>query len=202
MEIFREECYDRYVMDMKNKDFFSNGLFLLIVVLIGIASCYYIFYGPNKGSSFGDKPQEKEPPVQNPVVKREGSFKVITTYEEFLETLDDREGILLVLGRTGCHYCEMFKPVLESTSMKYGFRVAYLDISLLNGEDYSNFFKTDLTIPGTCTNSGEETLIGDGFGTPLSLFVKEKESYDCMRGYMAEEKLISRLREKNYILEE
>lgn len=189
-------------MDMKNKDFFSNGIFLLIVVLIVIASCYYIFYGKKKDGVFLKKPQKDEPSIQEPPSNPEGSFKAITTFEEFLETIDDREGILLVLGRTGCHYCEMFKPVLETASMKYGFRVVYLDIALLNEEDYSNFFKTDLNIPGACTKTGEDAPIGNGFSTPLSLFIKEKESYDCMRGYMPIEKLISRLREKNYISEE
>lgn len=192
---------------MKNKNLVSSGLLLLIIVLIGVAASYYYFKkdslndNQNPIQDVGNKNDEKQNSTNenDTPVSIQSKVKKITTYDEFIEYSGRQANAFFVLGRTGCHYCEMYLPVLDTVSSEYNVEIIYLDFSKFSEDDYKAVMHSGLTIPSKCTTSGEETPLYTGFGTPLSLFVNENKSYDCIRGYKDKDNLVKQLKSIGYI---
>lgn len=185
---------------MKNKNIVSSGLLLLIIVLIIVAGTYYFLKKDNLKNNKVDEPNVSEKDEnKNNQYEANAKVKTITTYEEFKGIIERSEDTLIVLGRTGCHYCEMFLPNLKSVSGEYGVEIFYVDFGKMSEEDYNNVIAMPLAIPSKCTKSGEENRLSDGFGTPLSLFVRESNTYDCIRGYKDKNTLAEQLKSIGYI---
>lgn len=138
--------------------------------------------------------------INTPVDPNDYGFLRVSTYQDFADLLarPDRN-MFFVLGRSGCYYCEQYLPVLQDVSMKYKIEVVYLDLAEFDPGDYSNVLNSPLKIPAKCSKTGEETTLRGGFGTPLSLFVNNSKTYDCIRGYKDEENLVSLLRGNHFI---
>lgn len=194
---------------MKNKNLVSSGLLLLIIVLIGIAGSYYYFnidnFKKNEVNSSNEvdknnnqtQTPNKNDPQKDPSQK--SNVKKITTYADFQMYSNRQENTFFVFGRSGCHFCEMYLPVLDSVSSEYNIEIIYLDFSKFSEADYKAVMHSELSIPSKCTTSGEETPLSSGFGTPLSLFVNGNKSYDCIRGYKDKNNLIEQLQSIGYI---
>jgi len=148
-----------------------------------------------------NKDNENDPPVTPDREPNEDyGFKKVTTYLEFESLLArQNKNTYFVFGRTGCYYCEQFVPVLQNVVEKYKIEVIYLDLAAFNPSDYSNVLNTSLTIPAKCSKTGQDTELRNGFGTPLSLFVNNKKTYSCIRGYKDEDKLVAALKANGYI---
>ena len=124
----------------------------------------------------------------------ETSFNEITTYNQFLENLKERETTILVLGRTGCHYCDMYKPILTKITTEHDVKISYIDAVAIDSNEYNKIASLGLVIPTKCVCSNTDTTLGGSYGTPVTLFIKNNQTYDCMRGYTEESELISKLR--------
>ncbi len=164
-----------------------------MIALLSATSVLYYQYKVN-GS---EKTVSKEDKNSNPI--NEGVYKTITSYEEFKSNIERDENVFIVFGQTGCHFCELFQPVLKSTSQEYGFEVLYVDLKALGDEDYSALRNSGLKIPGSCTDTKQDRDISESFNTPLSLFVRNGESYDCLRGFMQKDLFVTKLKEKGYV---
>lgn len=106
---------------------------------------------------------------------------------------------MIVIGRTGCIHCENYKPIVENLSNEYKFTVMYIDLKNLVKDDLNSLLDSNIMIPAKCTSIGENSKLRNGFGTPLTLFLENGGSYDCIRGYVDKDTLISNLYEANYI---
>ena len=123
----------------------------------------------------------------------------LTSYDEIIKYLDNSNKHMLVIGRSGCHHCNMFKPVLEETSNLYKFEYKYVDLLKLSSEDKKSLLHSDILIPGKCRENEKDGYLYEGFGTPITLFIENKTSYNCIRGYVDKSKLINILTEIGYI---
>ena len=123
----------------------------------------------------------------------------VTSYEDILSFLNGVGKYMLVIGRSGCHYCDIYKPVLEDASSKYGFQYIYIDLMSLSEDEKSALLNSDIIVPGKCRKEGVDGYLKDGFGTPLTLFIDNKTSYDCIRGYVDERYLIKFLKDILFI---
>ena len=52
-----------------------------------------------------------------------------------------------------------------------------------------------LTIPKECTTTGEDTTLAEGYPKPLTLITKKGKLVGCIKGYVSEDKLVSKLKE-------
>lgn len=85
-----------------------------------------------------------------------GSNKIngydVIDYDEYVSLKENNQSFALVIGRTGCSACEMFKGTMESFIKKYDVDVRYIDIANLSDEQSSklaselNFDSTPTTI--------------------------------------------------------
>ena len=91
-----------------------------------------------------------------------GSKKYTTydeiSYSDYKEMISNKETFPLVIGRTGCSACELFKPTMEAFISKYDIDVKYIDISKLSDEENNEF----------------SSLVGFN-STPTTIFFKDGE---------------------------
>lgn len=177
---------------MKNmRIIFCSGLFSLIVILCIVAVCYY-----KTSNAFMYENQKYS---ENESESHEVGVKIVGDYEEFKRLIERDYNTFLVLGKTGCHYCELYLPVLNNISESYKIEIIYVDLLKITEDDYNAVMDSPLTIPSKCSLTGEDAFIKNGFGTPLTLFVNKGKTYDCIRGYQSESNLITSLKAVGYI---
>lgn len=213
---------------MKNRNTVIKYIFVLILFLIGVAGVYaslnrdrifsYADSGEVSNNDFQNKKEDEssssstKKPSENddsattskPTYssKNESSnpgLKIVTTYQDFISVVERDINSFLVFGREGCHYCELYKPVLKSVADLYKIEVAYVDMAKLSREDYQSVLNSSLVIPAKCSKTGEDAELSKGFGTPLSLFVRNSTTYDCIRGYKDNVNLINSLKDIGYV---
>lgn len=174
----------------------SIYLLISIIVLVGVTAVYYTL-------KTRDLEKKKEPSVQvSDNTVNESSSKVIniTSFAEYNRIINEKKNTFIVFGKENCGFCKKYKPVLDKISAKYGVDVVYINMTLLNEDDYYNILNSDLTIPAKCAKEGTEIKLKNGFGTPLSLFVNQGKTYDCIRGYKDFETLEILLKTIGYII--
>lgn len=83
-------------------------------------------------------------------------------YDEYVRLKENGETFPLVIGRTGCSACEMFKGTMESFISKYGVDVKYIDIADLTDEQKSKF-SSEINFESTPTTvffkNGKQTSV-------------------------------------------
>lgn len=121
--------------------------------------------------------------VQKNIQKSKGIITYITTFDD-LESKLSGDGIhFLVIGKSGCEYCEKYSTVLDETIKNYEVEILYVDITKLSKDDYDRLRHSDITIPASCNEYGIDVTLNKKFGTPMSLFINNNQTIDCIRGY-------------------
>lgn len=129
------------------------------------------------------------------------SFKVAKDAAAFEKLVDSKAVTVAVFGRDTCYYCNIFKPVYNAVAEKYDIDIYYFNSDSYDNNEYQKVLKLGLKIPAQCNSTGEESLLSDGFGTPLTLITKKGKTIDCISGYVDRDTLIAKLVENNLIEE-
>ena len=127
------------------------------------------------------------------------SYKVAKNAKEYEKLVNSKDITVAVFGRDTCYYCNIYKPVYNAVAEKYGLDIYYFDSDNYNSKEYQKILKLGLTIPAECNSTGEESLLSDGFGTPLTLITKKGKTIDCISGYVNRETLVAKLTENKLI---
>lgn len=175
---------------MKHRFAICTLLLVAIVLLCNVAYLYYKDKNPNMNSTIVVKNSVKSEP-------KELDAMTLNDIEKYI----NRKGkTLLVIGKTGCSYCNAFMPILRNASSDYNFDYMYIDLTKLTKDDYSLLFdSSQIMIPAKCNDTGTQVSLKSGFGTPLSLFFENGTVYDCIRGYKDSAVLYEILAETKYI---
>lgn len=107
-------------------------------------------------------------------------------YSKYDELINKNENNIIVVGQTGCSYCESAKPVLNALAKKYEMSINYLNITDLSEEDQ-----------GKVVNSLD--IFSGDFGTPLIMVVNNKKVIDSIQGFESEEKYVNFFKKNNLI---
>lgn len=129
------------------------------------------------------------------------SYKVAKNAAAYEKLVDSKDITVAVFGRDTCYYCNIYKPVYNAVAEKYGIDIYYFNSDSYDSKEYEKVLKLGLKIPAECNSTGEESLLSDGFGTPLTLITKKGKTIDCISGYVNRETLIAKLAE-NKLIEE
>lgn len=95
---------------------------------------------------------------------------------------------MIVLASSTCSFCKKYKPIVEELKTEYEFEINYIDLKADN-----SILKEDITIPAKCSTHQRDSKISEGFGTPLTLFMKGNTVVDCIRGYTAKENVVTKI---------
>lgn len=127
------------------------------------------------------------------------SYKVAKDAETYEKLVDSKDVTVAVFGRNTCYYCNIYKPVYNAVAEKYGIDIYYFDSDSYDAEEYQKVLKLGLKIPAKCNSTGEESLLSDGFGTPLTIITKKGKTIDCISGYVDRDTLVAKLTENKLI---
>lgn len=105
---------------------------------------------------------------------------------QFYSDFNGTEDKLVLIGRSGCSWCQLYQPVLDFWADYYEFDYTYVDTDELTSSVFNKLLK-DINIDG------------DDFGTPLTLVVKEGQVVDSINGYVDETKLFEFLKEYDFV---
>lgn len=94
-------------------------------------------------------------------------------YNGYKTVYENSDKSILVLGQTGCSYCNKYKPVLQEVAKAEGVKINYLDIRKLS-EDEWNTLLEDLN---------DYFKDHEQWGTPLTLVLENKKVVDTLVGY-------------------
>ena len=128
------------------------------------------------------------------------SYKVAENAQAYEKLVNSKKVTVAVFGRDTCYYCNIYKPVYNAVAEKYGLDIYYFNSDNYNAKEYQKVLKLGLKIPAECNSSGQESLLSDGFGTPLTIITKKGKTIDCISGYVDRNTLISKL-VKNKLIE-
>lgn len=106
--------------------------------------------------------------------------------EKFESTMMQEEQQIILIGRSGCSYCQMFIPLLDYMKEKYNFEYLYID--------------TDkITKKGLNTVIEKLNIDPEDFGTPHLSLVKSGKVIDFIPEYVDEQELLSFLKKHGYV---
>lgn len=106
-------------------------------------------------------------------------------YSSFKDKINNGDSFFFVVIKDGCKYCESYVPKLEKILDEYDISGYSLNISDMSQSEYEEF---------------EENYNVDS--TPTTIFVtngKEVSVMQRIEGNLSEEKVISKLKDNNYI---
>ena len=109
-------------------------------------------------------------------------------YARYTEILESGEKSIVVIGQTGCMYCEETKPVLNEIAEEYDITINYLNITDLSEEDSSNLM-----------NSVTYLKELESFGTPLTMVIENQEVVGHQDGYVEKSVFEEFFREQGFI---
>lgn len=176
---------------MKNKEMWKNFIILALILII-----FVILAFTNRLYSELNNASSNESSLES--VKPLGKIYRPTTLSEINNILESNETKMVVIGRTGCEFCQKYLPELNELIKEKKVDIYYIDIAYLSKDDYNTFLlNSGLTIPSKCTDSKTEEPISNGFGTPLTLFVSNHKSVDCIRGYTTKEIVLESIERNN-----
>lgn len=110
-------------------------------------------------------------------------------YKEIIEKIEDKEDLVLLISQTTCSHCENYKPKLKDVAKKYKLHVYYIDIDLLEEDEYDEL---------------DSYLSFASSGTPITIFLKdgnETTVANRIKGDSSKDKIIKKLKSNGFISE-
>lgn len=81
-------------------------------------------------------------------------------YKELIEKFENKENFVLLISQTNCSHCISYKPKLEEVANEYKLEIYYIDVDLLEKDEYDNlksYVNFDSTPVTAFLKDGEET---------------------------------------------
>ena len=108
-------------------------------------------------------------------------------YKEIIEKIEDKEDLILLISQTTCSHCENYKPKLKDVAKKYKLHVYYIDVDLLDEDEYDelNYY-----------------LSFASSGTPITIFLKdgnESTVANRIKGDSSKDKIVKKLKSNGFI---
>lgn len=114
--------------------------------------------------------------TEEPVAEDNSAYTNINfvDFNKYKEIYESGNKSILVLGQTGCGYCNQYKPVINEIAKEKNVTISYLDVRKINQDEW-NTLMSDL-------NDYFKTLPDGKWGTPLTLIIKDKKVVDALPG--------------------
>ena len=106
-------------------------------------------------------------------------------YDDVIDKIENKEDFILLVSQTGCTHCISYKPKLKEVAKEHKVYVYYIDVDLLNEDEY-NEFKSYVNFSST----------------PVTVFLKEGEENSAatrINGDASREKILRKLKSNGFI---
>lgn len=127
------------------------------------------------------------------------SYKVLNTANEYIKKVNSNKLTVAIFGYSECNYCTLYMPIFNDVAKKYKLNIYYFDRDNYDENEYDKIMDLNLTIPKECTMDNKETTFKNGFPKPMTIITKKGKVVDCIKGYVKEEDLVSKLKKVGVI---
>lgn len=130
----------------------------------------------------------------NKVISEDAEYKseypnlTMISYDEYKNILDSNEKSIVVIGQTGCAYCEQTKPILDEIAKDDDVTINYLNLTNISEDEFSELME-----------SLDYLKEMESIGTPLTLIIENKEVIGHQDGY-AEKSVFEKLFKDNNLI--
>lgn len=126
----------------------------------------------------GAKKEEKVN-IELPVaLEGEAGFTEMT-YSEYEEKMESGKPFVMVVVRDGCHYCELYEPVVTEVTSEYSVPFYFINLAHLSEDEYTKL------------GTSNSYLKNKEWGTPTTLFMNGKDVIDSIGGYVEKDELVN-----------
>ncbi len=162
-----------------------NCLYAIIVILVIITILFIASLNGNSSSSSSDSSDSNNDTTEN--TEYDVSMFTSITGDEFIDKVNSSDLQLIYMGRSTCHYCVQFLPVLQKAQSEYGYETLYLDITTVTSEQQEKITNVD------------SDFFNENYGaTPTVLLVKDGKIVDSQVGYSDYDTFTSFLEKNGY----
>lgn len=106
--------------------------------------------------------------------------------DEYLEKLKGEEAAVIYIGRPTCGHCVAQKPIMENIAFEYDVTINYLNTDELDEEGINKLISSN-------------DYFSEGFGTPLTLVVKNNEIVDKAVGETSKADMVDMFKNNSII---
>ena len=139
------------------------GVLIVIAAIVGI----YLNSDYSKAASMKSSAEKYADNIKKSEMKE---YKIINI-DKYLELYKNDKASVVVIGRSGCEFCQIADPILKNISYKYDFTIDYLSLDEFDSDASSKLL-----------NSDEYFKEKGGVETPLLLIVKKSSIVDYYEG--------------------
>ena len=185
----------KFICDVKMK----NAIMVILVTISIIIFLCFLTFAPTN-NTYNMESTTDDTPVESIREESESTgylfFDELTDYEDVTKKLANEEVNILVIGKSGCSYCKRYKPLLVDIAENNYIDINYVDVRKLSKNDYVTLLNT-FELPAKCSPSNETQKLNQGFNTPLTLFIQNNKSVDCISGYVGKDILLQKINTYN-----
>ena len=120
---------------------------------------------------------------------------IALNYDEYDELIKEKGSNIVVISQTTCSHCIAVKPTLNSISEEYDLPISYIDVNILNQDEYSGFTES-LTKLGY---NDPDFVEKGSFGTPLTLIIKNGKISSYISGERSKSQFIREFKKSGLI---
>ena len=111
-----------------------------------------------------------------------GNIININTYDSLTNYLNNKKINIVVIGKSNCEYCISYDTVLEEIIKNNNYDILSIKLDKISYDEKMKIYN-NIYIPSTCSKDNTYKKLINGFGTPLTLFIKDNTSIGCINGY-------------------
>lgn len=106
-------------------------------------------------------------------------------YDALIEKIENKDDLIVLISQTTCGHCASYKPKLEDMANKHKVEIYYIDVDLLDEDEYNNLIKYI-----------------NFSSTPVTVFLKngeEKTAVNRINGDASRDKIERKLKSNGFI---
>jgi thioredoxin-related protein len=107
-------------------------------------------------------------------------------YSEYKKEIQKGPYTIVVLTKTGCHYCAEYKPIVDKALRQFGMSALDLNISLLNAKEVKELHDNVESIKDWYDANGKEQI-----PTPTTIIYQNGQEIDSVVGLQEYDEFIS-----------
>lgn len=148
-------------MDNK-KEIIVMGVIAVIVTIVAIVAIVIKgdFITENQKKHYQNSIEEESDNIKKSEMK---DFTIIDI-DKYLELYKGKDSSIIMIGRTGCEYCQIEEPILKHVAYQYKLKVYYLSLDSFDDKAKSKLL-----------NSDKYFKDNGGVNTPMVLIVKDNK---------------------------
>lgn len=176
-------------MSKKNIEQIKNIIIIVLILIVVFGVSFYASELKGCNKSYGSLTNENSTTSSSSdiPVDEQADMEIIDI-DKYLSLKKENEASIIYIARPTCGFCQEQEPIMKNIVYEYGITVNYLNTDELDDKGQAKLIKSD-------------DYFSKGYGTPLTLIVKNDEIVVKKEGLTSKEELVTLFKENGFISE-